>query len=368
MSPAPPSVLFLGSGFAGHRTRFLNLKAHAEHDERMRPRFRLVSGWQDGGVIERLPVLSRGAKGRVRTVVEASAFAGLPRPDAIWTAAGTALTPYLWSQVGPLRRPLVLDFDWTVEQREAWAPLYVGRSPRSGLRRALALLQERALWSRVAMFTSWSQWAAKPVLASGIDPARVRVIPPGVDLDAWATRRSADAGDRPLRLLFVGGDFERKGGDLLVKIVRESFQDRCEVDIVTHAQVEPGPGVRVHSATPNSPELRELYARADLFVLPTRADCFGIATVEAMASGLPVLVSDVGAAREIVDEGDTGWLIQPNLESLRAALNHAVERRECLPAMGRRARAVAEQRFDGRRNDRMVIDVMIEEIEAARGR
>lgn len=368
MSSAPPSVLFLGSGFAGHRTRFLNLKSHAERDERIRPRFALVGGWHDGGVIERLPLISRGAKGRIRTLIEASAFAGIPRPGAMWTAAGTALTPYLWSQIGPLRRPLVLDFDWTVEQREAWAPEYFARPPRAGFRRTVALLQERALWSRVSMFTPWSQWAARPVLASGVDPRRVRVIPPGVDLDAWDTPRGADPHGGPLRLLFVGGDFARKGGDMLIKIVRESFPGRCELDVVTHARVDPAPGVRVHAATPNSPELRELYARADLFVLPTRADCFGIATVEAMASGLPVLVTDVGAAREIVDEGQTGWLIEPGPDALRDALERAVERRDCLPAMGREARAVAEQRFDGRRNDRLVIDVMIGEIEAARAR
>ena len=368
MKAASPRVLFLGSGFAGHQTRFLNLKTNAELDGRMRPRFQLVSGWRDGGAIERLPVLSRGAKGRVRSLVEASAFAALPRPDAIWTAASSTLTPYLWSQTGPLRRPLVLDFDWTVEQREAWAPMYFDRAPRSGLRRALALAQERALWSRVSMFTPWSHWAAQPVLASGVDRARIRVIPPGVDLEAWAAARSSGAGDRALRLLFVGGDFERKGGDMLAKIVRDSFQGRCELDIVTHAQVAPGAGVRVHTAMPNSRELRELYARADLFVMPTRADCFGIATVEAMASGLPVLVSDVGAAPEIVDNGETGWLIESRPEALRAALERAVDRRSCLPAMGRRARAVAEQRFDGRRNDRMVIDVIIDEINAARSR
>ena len=68
---------------------------------------------------------------------------------------------------------------------------------------------------------------------------------------------------------------------------------------------------RVHRAEANSPLLRQLYADADLFVMPTRAEAFGIVTVEAMASGLPVIVGDVGGGRSIVDHGKTGWLIPP---------------------------------------------------------
>src|SRR5581483_7672324 len=108
----------------------------------------------------------------------------------------------------------------------------------------------------------------------------------------------------------------------------------------------------------NSPLLRDLYARADLFVMPTRADCFGIATIEAMASGLPVIVSDVGGAGDIVDHRETGWLIEASAEHLAMALEQALARRSELRAIGRRARRVAEERFDGRRNDRVIADLL----------
>jgi glycosyltransferase involved in cell wall biosynthesis len=162
-----------------------------------------------------------------------------------------------------------------------------------------------------------------------------------------------------MRLLFVGSDFQRKGGDLLVAAVSGPMRGRCELDIVTTAEVPCAPGVRVHRAAANSLELRSLFQRAELFALPTRAECFGQVLVEALASGLPVLAGAVGGTGDIVDDGDTGWLIPPSLDNVVAALERALAVREALPAMGRRARAVAEERFDGVRNDRRIIEQML---------
>ena len=356
-----PRVLFLGSMYAGHATRFLNLEAHTSDDRRIRPTYRRVTGWVDGGAVERAPAVPAALKGRARASLQAAAFATLPRPDVIWSSAREAVAPYLWAQLGGLRRPLVLDFDWTLEQQEALAPIYFGRPSKRGIRLAIARLQERALWRSVTIFTPWSQWAADSLRRQGVAEDRIRVIPPGVDLEEWQPRREARRKNRErLRLLFVGGDFARKGGDILLEVFRARFADRCELDVVTREALEPPPAVRLHRAEPNSPLLKELYAQADVFVLPTRAECFGIATVEAMASGLPVIAGDVGGARDIVDDGETGWLIEPTPDGLAPALEGALRRRKGLPAMGRQARLVAEERFDGRANDRAVVDVLLE--------
>jgi glycosyltransferase involved in cell wall biosynthesis len=364
MTSPRPSVLFLGSMYAGHRTRFLNLKEHSHSDARIDAQYREVTGWRERGAIERVPAVPRALKGRLRALAEGSAIAGWPRPDAIWTAAGTVLSPYAWSQIGPLRRPMVLDLDWTLEQQEELAPIYFGRAPKRGLRLAAARAQERIAWSAVSVFTPWSAWAADALRRAGIDDEKIRVIPPGVDLKLWAMpERYAPRANAPLRLLFVGGDFERKGGDMLADAVVCDFRGVCELDIVTTANVNERAGVRVHRAAPNSPELRELYARADLFVLPTRAECFGIATVEAMASGLPVIAGDVGGVRDIVEDGVSGWLIAPRREALAGAIRRALEQRERLPAMGAKGREIAERRFNGERNDGAIVDLLLELIE-----
>jgi glycosyltransferase involved in cell wall biosynthesis len=347
--------------YAGHATRFLNLEAHTRDDRRIRPTYRRVTGWVDGGALERVPAVPAALKGRARAALEAAAFATLPRPDVIWSSAREAVAPYLWAQLGGLRRPLVLDFDWTLEQQEALAPIYFGRPSKRGIRLAIARLQERFLWRSVTIFTPWSQWAADSLRRQGVAEDRIRVIPPGVDLEEWQPRREARRKNHErLRLLFVGGDFARKGGDILLDVFRARFADRCELDVVTREALEPPPGVRLHRAEPNSPLLKELYTQADIFVLPTRAECFGIATVEAMASGLPVIAGDVGGAKDIVDDGETGWLIEPTAVGLAGALEDALRRRERLWTMGRRARLVAETRFDGRANDGAVVDAVLE--------
>jgi glycosyltransferase involved in cell wall biosynthesis len=349
--------------YAGQGTRFSNLRAHALADGRLDATFQPINGWVEGGVIERLP-LPASVRGRVRAIGQSRGFATIPRPDVIWSSAVETLTPYLWSQAGPLRRPVVLDMDWTVDQGEEFAEAYFGRPPKTGLRLKIAMWQEHALWRSVSVFLPWSNWAAGSLRRHGVDPSKIRVIPPGVDLQQWhaTARTSPDV----LRLLFVGGDFRRKGGDILVDVVRKDERRRFELDIVTRDEVEASEGVRIHRAEANSPELRELYARAHLFVLPTRAEAFGIATTEALASGLPAIVSDIGGARDIIDPGETGWLISPDARSLRMALESAWELRERLPDMGRRARAVAERSFDGARNDTKVIDCIVEAADAHR--
>jgi glycosyltransferase involved in cell wall biosynthesis len=298
-------------------------------------------------------------RGRIRATAEARSIARLPRPDVIWTSASEVIVPYLWALSGPLRRPLVLDLDATVEQIEEMAPQYFDRPSRVGLRMWMSSTIQRLLWSKVTLFTPWSRWAADALRRGGIPETQIHISPPGVDLQQWrpSPRRSFRPG--PLRLLFVGGDWRRKGGDTLLDVFR-SFSGRCELDIVTRAEVPAIPGVRAHRLEANARRLVELYRNADLFVLPTTAECFGIAAVEALASGVPVVMSDIGGARDIVDEGDTGWLISPGADALRAAIARAIAHPEILATMGRRARAIAERRFDGEANDRRVVDLLVQ--------
>jgi glycosyltransferase involved in cell wall biosynthesis len=358
-----PRALFLGLGYAGHRTRYENLVAHTAADARIFARYELVTGWTSDGTIERLPLLGPKAKGWLRATTQARAFAAIPRPDVIWSAATEVTLPHLWSQIGPLKRPLIVDSDATNDQLEAMASEYFDRLPRRGLRRSLSETGEGLLWGRATFITPWSRWAADGLERRGVPRDRLRILPPGVDLVRWQqTERQARATTK-IQLLFVGGDWRRKGGDLIVDVFRAGFADRCDLHVVTRGDVPAAPGITVHHLEANSPALVALYRNADLFVLPTRADCFGIATVEAMASGLPVIMTDVGGARDIVDDGDTGWLIQPTHEDLRASLEQALARPDLLAVMGRRARAVAEQRFDGQRNDTRVVDLMLEAIE-----
>ncbi|MCC7363136.1 MAG: glycosyltransferase family 4 protein [Dehalococcoidia bacterium] len=360
-----PELLMLGIDYAGHATRFANLRATIGADDRFETSFRVVSGWREDGLLERSP-LPRAVAGRARATITAGQFAST-RADVVWSSAGQLLLPYLWRQAGPLRRPLALDLDWTLAQQEEWAPVYYNRPSKRGAALRLARLRERLLWRATDLFLPWSNWAAASLARQGVPESRIHVLPPGVDLKAWQPRdRAARTAGQPLKVLFVGGDFHRKGGDMLIEVVRSRFQGMVEAHVVTTAAVESGGGIFVHRATPNSPELRALYASADLFVMPSRAECFGIATVEALASGLPAIVGDVGGAPDIVEEGLHGWRIEPAPAALAAALQRALDQRESLPAMGIRARRHAEIRFDARKNDEQLMQLLLQLAERRR--
>lgn len=326
----------------------------------MRTEFKTVTGWQDGGRVERLNFVPRSLRGRARACAEASVFSRPPRADVTWTSAIESVTPFLLAQVGPVRKPLVLEMDWTFAQQEAFAQEYFGREPRVGIAYRMGQWREDVTFAAADRLVTMSNWAAASLRKQGIDPARIAVIHPGLDLGDWRPLAESARASGPFRLLFVGGDFKRKGGPELLDVFSAKFSGRCVLDIVTTAaDVEPRPGVRVHRLGPNSAELRSLYQHADVFVLPTRAECFGHAAVEAMASGVPVIITDVGGTADIVEHRETGWLIGPGRADLELAIEAAISQPELLRAMGLAARARAERLFDGQANDHRLADLLI---------
>jgi glycosyltransferase involved in cell wall biosynthesis len=92
-------------------------------------------------------------------------------------------------------------------------------------------------------------------------------------------------------------------------------------------------------------ELASAYASADVFLFPSTTETLGIAMLESLASGLPVLAARAGAAGEVVDEGETGFLYEPGSEAaLVAAVRKIVSDDDLRARMGRKARASAERR------------------------
>ena len=114
-----------------------------------------------------------------------------------------------------------------------------------------------------------------------------------------------------------------------------------------------------HELRANGDQLRNLYARADIFVFPTRWDTFGIAAIEAMAAGLPIIASDLNALPEIVLHGDSGLLVpQDDAAALAHAIDHLGQNPELRRKMGAEGRRLAEHRFDLSQNVRRLLQVM----------
>lgn len=230
--------------------------------------------------------------------------------------------------------------------------------------RAVELVKDavnRRAFRAAAHLVTWSDWARRSLVRDyGLAARKVTTIPPGTQLDLWEPRGDRPANDVP-RLLFVGGDFARKGGTLLLDVYRHRLARSCTLDIVTGATVHDVPeGVTVHrSVGANSAALRRLFALADVFVLPTRADCLPLVLMEAMAAGLPVVTTDIAAIGEAVRHGENGLLIPPNDgRALSEALGRLFADPSLRLRMARASRARAELRFDARENGRRLLTVL----------
>lgn len=269
------------------------------------------------------------------------------------------------------RYPAVVSLDATPLNMDAVGRGYGHRPDGAGLGARLKRAWNSAVLRSASVLAPWSEWVRQSLIDDyGADPARIAVIPPGVDLKAWRPASGAPVGGvrRRPRLLFVGGDFARKGGHEVIAVVRD-LDGRCELDVVTNDPTAlAGPNVRVHRGlTPNDGVLRRLYRNADVLVLPTRGDCMPLVVLEAMASGLPVIASQVGAIPEQVAHGVTGLLVPPGdpraLSTAVRALLDAPDRRR---ALGRAGRARAEREFDGPRNYARLLCVLKALVDAQR--
>jgi glycosyltransferase involved in cell wall biosynthesis len=161
-----------------------------------------------------------------------------------------------------------------------------------------------------------------------------------------------------VKILFVGGDFERKGGRLLLDwFAHDPVARRCELHIVTREDVAAADRVFVYRDLPNNgDQLRQLARSCDIFALPTYADCHSLASLEAMASGLPVIATNVGGIPEIVVEGVTGYVIEPgDAHALGDRLRALIEDGDARARMSAAARVRAERSFDARTNVGLVV-------------
>src|SRR4030095_6765159 len=106
------------------------------------------------------------------------------------------------------------------------------------------------------------------------------------------------------------------------------------------------------------PELLHLYQSADLFVLPTLADCFGNASIEALAVGLPVITTAIGGIPDIVEHGVTGYFLPPgDAHGLAEALRHLVAAANARRSFSAAARRRALTRFDAKTNAGRILDL-----------
>lgn len=197
--------------------------------------------------------------------------------------------------------------------------------------------------------------ATEQYLRREFGEAAVRYVPNFVRLEEFGAPpdRAARDGAR-VEILFVGWLLAEKG----VRELLEATRGLSGVRLTLVGPPQPsfvatiggslsalGERVRVLPPQPKD-EIRRLYAEADIFVLPTYREGFPNVVLEAMAAGLPVVATPVGAIPDAVRDGEEGLLVPArDARALEGALRTLVKDRALRLAMGARARARVEAEF-----------------------
>jgi glycosyltransferase involved in cell wall biosynthesis len=160
-----------------------------------------------------------------------------------------------------------------------------------------------------------SELARGSYVEAGLPPERVTSVPMGADLSAFhPDGEGAKEETEPFTFIFAGQAGRRKGADLLLaaseRLDQQGIPHRVqfagstddELFVEIDAPVEP-------LGYLSRPALAAAFRRADCLVLPSRHDSFGRVVVEAMATGLPALVSENVGARDVITEETNGWVI-----------------------------------------------------------
>jgi glycosyltransferase involved in cell wall biosynthesis len=185
-----------------------------------------------------------------------------------------------------------------------------------------------------------SELARQSYLDAGVPSERVTAVPMGADLSDFSPKEKKPSKEsEPFTFLFAGYAGRRKGTDVLLSASARLAQDGCN-----HRVAFAGDGDDRLFEKTNAPvkrlgylnreELARAFRRADVLVLPSRHDSFGRVVVEAIATGLPVLLSEHVGAKEAVAEGETGWVVPAeDVDALTGQMRWCIEHPEQVNAM-----------------------------------
>jgi glycosyltransferase involved in cell wall biosynthesis len=283
----------------------------------------------------------------------------LLRPDRCYLFAEVALETLEWTRAHAI--PSVLDNPtgdvrhfrdaWLRETRRWVGGTFRGH-PSEGMVARSA--REYALADAVRVASTFSR---DSMVERGVAAGKVAVVRYPIDVRRFVPPSAPRDGTGRLRVCCVASIGLAKGFQYLLEAARATGPDRVELELVGGtdsrgarlllARLRDGMTVRQGSV----PQLLEAYQRAELFVLPSLHDGWGFVVPEAMACGLPVVVTDTSGARDLVEPGRTGWIVPAgDAAAIAEVLREALADRGRLARMGAAAReavATRAREWDG---------------------
>lgn len=271
------------------------------------------------------------------------------KADAVWCHENAVPIAYLRSQV-----PIVLWTDATLASMIDWYPYFAELCGES-VREIYAV--EKAALQNCSLIVYPSQWAAQSAIDTyGIDSSKIKVVPYGPNMESGKTRSEVEAivdsrPAAPCRLLFIGTDWIRKGGNVAAQVAASLNESGLEAELTvvgcSPSALEPLQsflkiaGYLDTSKPKDAEELRNLIARSHFLLLPTTADCFPSVLTEANSFGVPALATKVGGLETQIHDGLNGMTFR-----LDAPVSQYCDFITALMADRERYRALALSSFD----------------------
>jgi glycogen(starch) synthase len=196
--------------------------------------------------------------------------------------------------------------------------------------------------------------------------AHQEVIPLGVE-QSIVTKKVTAKEDGKVDILFVGRFERRKGIDLLLEVIPELLKSNknATFHLIGNSNIPDENGKFIYKdflkkyskeswikrvkkyGYVSDEELRDMYAKCDIFVAPSRYESFGLIFIEAMASGKPVIGTRVGGIPEIIIEGQNGLLFtNENTKELQVALSKLITDKPLRERMGKESKKLIETKFN----------------------
>ena len=186
------------------------------------------------------------------------------------------------------------------------------------LRNGNAMEQEALSRCRLAIYSS--EWAADSAIQNyDVDPKKVRVVPFGANVECARGLDDireiiAEKNTDICRLLFVGVDWYRKGGDIALEVARRLNRDGLQTELHVVGCQPPSPlpdFVKLHGflskrSETDGKKLDKLFSESHFLIVPSRAECAAVVFAEASSFGLPSLGTDVGGIPTVIREDRNG--------------------------------------------------------------
>jgi glycosyltransferase involved in cell wall biosynthesis len=221
-----------------------------------------------------------------------------------------------------------------------------------------------------AFFTSDANISQDKAIAFGMDPQRTVIFPWGIDLKHFhlqnveSRKPKAGGANRKSLTLFCNRTWESiYGVDVLAKAFVKVAAKNPNVNLILLGEgsqsahihqilMKSGVLDRVHfGGQVGQTDLPRWYHMADIYISPSHVDGSSVSLMEALASGLPCLVSDIPGNKEWIVDGENGWLFQDgDADDLAEKILHAIKNRKSFKKIGESARKTAEQKADWKKN------------------